>query len=75
MPTTAANASDTELAAQAARLWPNREHESNALKALFCALGLHRWRSLNLAELFPGREVHHCFWCSKVRVDGVTYNT
>jgi len=28
-----------------ARLSPHRTHESNWLKALLCALGLHRWYS------------------------------
>jgi hypothetical protein len=57
-----------------AKLWPHREHESNAVKNLFCLAGLHRWRQLNLAELAPQKEVHFCFWCSKVRVDGIIYD-
>jgi hypothetical protein len=64
---------DSELVASMAKLWPHREHESNWLKSLFCTLGLHRWRRLNLDELVPGREVHHCFWCSKIRIDGLIY--
>jgi len=34
-----------------ARLWPNREHESNWLKALICALGFHRWHTLTIRQL------------------------
>jgi hypothetical protein len=48
--------------------------ESNAVKGLFCHFGWHRWRQLDLRELVPDKEVHFCFWCSKVRVDGVTYD-
>jgi hypothetical protein len=35
------------------RLWPNREHESNWLKGLACAVGLHRWHTLNV-DVFAG---------------------
>jgi hypothetical protein len=67
-------ASDAALATSLAKkLWPHREHESNAVKNLFCCLGLHRWRQLDLKELVPNKEVHFCFWCSEVRVDGVIY--
>jgi hypothetical protein len=68
------SASDAELAKSLAKLWPHREHESNAVKNMFCRAGLHRWRQLDLAELVPNREVHFCFWCSKVRIDGVIYD-
>lgn len=64
---------DSEQAASMAKLWPHREHESNCLKSLCCSLGLHRWRQLNLDELVPGREVRYCFWCSKVRIDGLIH--
>ncbi len=70
---TADIASDEVLARSLAKLWPHREHESNALKNMFCRAGLHRWRQLDLAELVPDREVHFCFWCSKVRIDGVIH--
>jgi hypothetical protein len=66
---------DSELAARAARLWPNREHEANGVLGLLCRAGLHRWRRLDLAALMPGKDVAHCFWCSKVKVDGVVYDT
>lgn len=67
------NGSDADVAARVAKLWPHRQHESNAFKAFFCAFGAHRWRSLHLAELYPGKTIHHCFWCSIVRIDGVIY--
>jgi hypothetical protein len=65
--------SDAALAASLAKLWPHREHESNAIKGLLCRCGLHRWRTLDLGELVPGRDVRYCFWCSKVRIDGTIY--
>jgi hypothetical protein len=66
---------DYALAASLAKLWPHREHESNSVKNMFCRFDLHRWRQLDLDELVPDKEVHFCFWCSKVRVDGVVYDT
>ena len=63
--------SGAELATSLAKRWPNREHESNAVKGLCCRCGLHRWRQLNLEELVADKEVHYCFWCSKVRIDGI----
>jgi hypothetical protein len=67
--------SDADLAAILGRkLWPHREHESNAVKSLFCHFRLHHWRQLDLRELVPNKQVHFCFWCSKVRVDGVIYD-
>jgi hypothetical protein len=68
-------ASDQALARSLSKLWPHREHESNAVKNLFCRFGLHRWRQLDLRELVPDKEVHYCFWCPKVRIDGVVYDT
>jgi len=67
--------SDPNLATRVAKLWPHREHEANFVLAQFCRVGLHSWRQLDLAELAPGREIHFCFWCSKVRIDGVAYDT
>jgi hypothetical protein len=66
-------ASGAELARSLAKLWPHREHESNALKGLCCRGGLHRWRKLDLSEVAPGRDVDYCFWCSKMRIDGRIY--
>lgn len=66
---------DAELAVRAARLWPNREHEASSVLGLLCRVGLHRWRRLDLAALAPDKEIVHCFWCSKVKVDGVVYDT
>jgi hypothetical protein len=65
---------DSELAARAAKLWPNREHEASGALGLLCRVGLHRWRRLDLSEFAPGKEIAHCFWCSKVKVDGVVYD-
>lgn len=67
-------ASDAELARKAAKLWPHREHESNILLSRFCRAGLHRWRRLNLATLHPGKDILHCFWCAKVKIDGQIYD-
>jgi hypothetical protein len=66
---------DAELAVRVAKLWPHREHESNLAMGLLCRVGLHRWRRLDLATLIPDKVVVHCFWCSKVKVDGVVYDT
>jgi hypothetical protein len=65
---------DAELASSLAKLWPHREHESNSIKNLSCSIGLHRWRQLDLSELYPQKEVQFCFWCSKIKVDGVIYS-
>jgi len=70
----AENTEDAALAKELARLWPHREHESNSIKSLFCSCGLHRWRALSLGDLALGKEVRYCFWCSRVRVDGVSYS-
>ena len=74
LPATTVPISDADLAASLAKLWPHREHESNAIKNLFCCAGLHRWRRLDLTELHPEKEVRFCFWCSKIRIDGVIYD-
>jgi hypothetical protein len=42
-PVTMAHPADSQLLASLAKLWPHREHESNAIKNLFCSVGLHRW--------------------------------
>ena len=65
---------DHAIAVRAAKLWPNREHESSAALGLLCRLGIHRWRQLDLTELMPNKRIVHCFWCSKVKVDGVVYD-
>jgi hypothetical protein len=66
--------SDYELAVRAAKLWPNRKHEASSVLGLLCRVGLHRWRHLDLAQLMPGKDIQHCFWCSRVKVDGVVYD-
>ncbi len=65
---------DSELALQVAKLWPHREHEANVILAQFCRAGLHRWRRLDLRTLVPGKDILHCFSCSKIKIDGVTYD-
>lgn len=65
---------DAALIASLAKLWPHREHESNAVKNTFCCVGWHRWRQLDLSELYPGKEVRYCFWCSKIKVGKVIYS-
>ena len=67
-------APDSDIALRVARLWPHREHESNSLLGLLCRVGLHRWRRLDLANLMPDKDVLHCFWCSRVKVNGVIYD-
>jgi hypothetical protein len=66
---------DSELAGRVAKLWPHREHEANGVLGLFCRVGLHRWRRLDLATLVPGKDILYCFWCSKVKIDRVVYDT
>ena len=65
---------DNELAIRVARLWPNREHEASAVFGLLCRIGVHRWRGLDLKSLVPERTIHYCFWCSKIRIDGIVYD-
>jgi len=63
-----------ELATHVAKLWPHREHEANGALGLLCRIGLHRWRRLDLADLVANQNVLYCFWCSKVKIDGVIYD-
>jgi hypothetical protein len=65
---------DALLVAQAAKLWPNRKHEASAVAGLACRVGIHRWRRLDLTSLAPNKDISFCFWCSKVRIDGVIYD-
>jgi hypothetical protein len=65
---------DAVLAASLARLWPHREHESNAAAGMLCRWGVHRWRTLEVSELVPEKDVSFCFWCSKVRINGVVFD-
>jgi len=66
--------SDAALAAALAKLWPHREHESNAVLAVLCRAGFHLWRALHLESFAQGREVRYCFWCSKVRINGAIFD-
>ena len=65
---------DAELAASLGTLWPHRWHESNWVKNLLCYFGFHNWKQLYLDELVPKREVRFCYWCTKVKLDGVIYD-
>ena len=66
---------DRDLANSLAKLWPNRLHESNAFKNLFCRIGLHRWARVCLGTLLAeGKDVRYCRWCSAVKIDGEIYN-
>jgi hypothetical protein len=53
---------DSELAAEVARLWPHRECEANIMLGQFCRVGL------------PGKDIYFCFWCKKVKIDGVVHD-
>jgi hypothetical protein len=66
--------SDAQLATSLARLWPNREHEAPALAGLLCRMHVHLWRRLDLSHVSIPRDVWFCFWCSKVKIDGVIYD-
>jgi hypothetical protein len=66
---------DSDLAIRVAKLWPHREHEANSALALVCRLGLHRWRRLDLRRLVPDKDILHCFWCSRVKIDGIVYES
>jgi len=65
---------DFALAVRAAKLWPHRQHEANSAFGLLCRIGLHRWRRLNMTMLVPDKNVLHCFWCSKIKIDGIAYD-
>jgi hypothetical protein len=64
---------DQQLASNLAKLWPHREHEAPSLSGFLCAVGLHRWRSLDAARIAPQKHVSFCFWCSVVKIDGHIY--
>jgi hypothetical protein len=67
------HSSDAERAQALAQLWPHRWHESNCLLNILCSFGMHRWMKLDLSAFVPSREVRFCFWCEKVKLDGVVY--
>jgi hypothetical protein len=65
---------ESEVIAQSlSRLWPNRLHESNFLKNIFCSFGMHRWASLDLGRARIEKNVRFCRWCLNVEIDGVIY--
>lgn len=58
---------DEEGSARLMRLWPNRVHESNWLKAGLCRMGFHRWYAIaSNGSLVPGT-LQFCRWCSEVQ--------
>jgi hypothetical protein len=65
------NASDAVLAQSLANLWPHRWHESNCVLNILCGCGLHRGFELDWSAFVPEREVKFCFWCEKIKLDGV----
>lgn len=73
-PPTTIPVSDDQLAQALAKLWPHRVHESSVLKNFFCWMRLHRWAQVDLRAQAQGREVWFCRWCSKVRIDGTSYD-
>jgi hypothetical protein len=64
---------DAKLANILRKLWPNREHESNAFMGLLCHLGWHRWSTVDVERIIPERVVRFCRWCPGVEIDGVIY--
>ena len=75
MKSTGHTSPDSELAHRVAKLWPHREHEANPALSLLCRIGLHHWRRLDLTTLFPNKDIAHCFHCSRIKIDGVTYDS
>jgi hypothetical protein len=66
--------SDAALATSLKKWWPHREHESSAMKAWCCRCGVHRWRALKIEKFLPpAKEVRFCYWCSKIRINGVIF--
>jgi hypothetical protein len=54
-------------------MWPHREHESGALRALMCLIGLHLWLQPDYSAVAPKKAVRFCHWCSCVEIDGQVY--
>jgi len=49
------------------RFWPNREHDSNWVKAMLCACRVHRWHTLTF-EIAKGQaRFDFCRWCPEIR--------
>lgn len=47
--------SDSDLAAQVAKLWPHQECEANIVLGQFCRIGLHRGIGWICRNLFPAK--------------------
>jgi hypothetical protein len=62
-----------QLARSLQQMWPHREHESGALRALMCRLGLHLWLQPDYSGFAQRRAVRFCLWCPCVEIDGRLY--
>lgn len=49
------------------RMWPNRQHESNWLKALLCLCGVHRWHTMTFEVESRRASFDFCRWCPVVK--------
>jgi hypothetical protein len=67
------SSTDAQLANILRKLWPHRQHESNAFMHLMCYFGLHQWSPKDVERLLPERKVRFCRWCPGVEIDGVIY--
>ena len=67
------NAEDAHLARKLQQMWPHREHESGALRALMCRLGMHLWLQPDYSGSAPHRSVRFCLWCPCVKIDRRIY--
>lgn len=68
-----AHLEEAQLARSLQRMWPYREHESGALRALMCHLGMHLWLQPDYSGLAPCRTVRFCLWCPCVEIDRRVY--
>lgn len=69
-----ADSPDAQLARYLQRLWPHREHESGAFRALCCLLGFHSWAQPNYSAQASRRSIRFCLSCSAVEIDGTRYS-
>jgi hypothetical protein len=64
---------EAQLARSLQQMWPHREHESGALRALMCRLGMHLWLQPDYSGFAPRWTVRFCLWCPCVEIDGRLY--
>jgi hypothetical protein len=72
-PTIPLSTNDAQLADILRKLWPHRQHESNAFANVLCLFGFHRWSRMDVERLLPERQVRFCGRCPGVEIDGVIY--